>query len=110
MSNNIPEGYKPVYSPTVRTYIGLAEGGPNNGRHLSSQSLTIFIPRQTKRRIFDRHSTPISGLTESEQQSLEEAEKEAMAEAERNRHIPHRYDYDLERKVWVYIDYLESGS
>lgn len=96
MQRNIPEGTEPIYDFTTPVFKGIAEDGPRVGEFLASTSLTYFIAKPYKSQPHLWPATP---------EEQDAARQEWQNELNYNRAHPDRYDYDLDRKVWVWVDY-----
>lgn len=108
MQGNIPEGDEPVYNPYRPVHRGDAEGGPNDGKLMFSESLTEFIPRKIERKGPDPNTINMRKLSPQERDLLQEIEKAQLREAIWARQNPHRYDFDIDRQKWIYVEYQLS--
>jgi hypothetical protein len=93
---NLPPEERPVYEYGSQTYTGEAEGGPRNEEILSYNTLTQFVLKPYK-------SPPRHFYMDVESQA--KLDKEWQQEQERNRRHPDRYDYNLDSKKWIWVEY-----
>lgn len=105
MQDDISDDMKPVYSSYSSTYTGVCIGGPKNGETYYNTELTAFVPRKVKKKPSDYIGRSLMGLSLQERTALVEQEKALMKETLWAKKHPHRYDFDLHRKVWVYVEY-----
>lgn len=108
MQDDISEEDKPIYLPRHTIYRGDAEGGPNDGKVMVCAYLTEFVMRKVERKPVDYNGRSVMGLSVQERNQLAEAEKALMKESIWAKQNPHRYDFDLDRQVWVYVEYAVS--
>lgn len=109
MIDDLPEELRIEYSPLNYFYQGKAEGGgPRDGETLTSTTLTQFVPRTVKNKAPFIVPGSTLNMDPEERKKLRQAEKEALEESTWAKNNPHRYDFDLDRKVWIYHPYNSS--
>lgn len=106
MMDDISDDMKPVYKPYKPIHKGICQDGPMDRKLLESTNLTEFIQRKVERKSVDYNGRSLMGLSEQERSKLIEAEKALMKETLWAKKHPHRYDFDIDRQMWVYVEYI----
>lgn len=99
MNKNIPEGEDPLYDYGYKSYRGEAVDGPFNGEILTNTVLTMFVTKIYK--------APIIPYTATLEEQLA-LEKKHRLEAEENKKHPDRYDFDIQKNIWVWVEYIKE--